>query len=80
MLKGMGKEPGPDPNADGQLASPGLKVLHIQDVDFRTRASTFVDALKQIRAWSQANRRHVPILILVELKDDVIPALVDPPR
>jgi len=49
-----------------------LKVLHIQDVDFRTRAPTFVDALKQIRAWSLAHRRHVPILILVELKDDVI--------
>ena len=74
-LKGMGKEPGPDPNADGQLASPGLKVLHVQDIDFRTRASTFVDALKQIRAWSQRNRRHVPIFILVELKDNAIPVL-----
>jgi hypothetical protein len=72
MLKGMGKEPGPDPNEKGQLASPGLKVLHVQDVDFRATAPTFIDALKQIRAWSQAHRRHVPILILIELKDDAI--------
>ena len=47
-------------------------MLHVQDVDFRTHASTFVDALKQVRAWSQANRRHVPIMILVELKDEAI--------
>jgi hypothetical protein len=71
-LRNRGKDPGPDPNANGQLDQPGLKVLHVQDVDFRTHAPTFVDALKQVRAWSQANRRHVPILILVELKDQAI--------
>ena len=74
ILSGLGKEPGPDPDAEGQLEKPGLKVLHVPDVDFRSTAPTFVDALKQIRAWSQANRRHVPILIQVELKDDAIPA------
>jgi Phosphoinositide phospholipase C, Ca2+-dependent len=74
-LIGLGKEPGPDPNANGQLEKPGLKVLHVPDVDFRSTASTFVDALKQIRVWSQANRGHVPILIQVELKDDAIPGL-----
>jgi hypothetical protein len=67
-----GKEPGPDPNPDGRLNKPGLKVLHVQDVDFLTRASTFVDALRQVRAWSKAHPRHVPILILVELKDGAI--------
>ena len=70
MVKNRGKDPGPDPAADGKLKQPGLKVLHVQDVDFRTHAPTFVDALKQIRAWSQANRRHVPIMIMVELKDE----------
>ena len=35
--------------------------------------------LKQIRAWSQANRRHVPILILVELKGDALPGTAHPP-
>ncbi len=74
-VRGLGKEPGPDPNSSGQIARPGLKVLHVPDVDFLSTAPTFVDGLKQIRAWSQANRRHVPILILVELKADVVPTL-----
>ena len=72
MVKNRGKDPGPDPAADGKLSKPGFKVLHVQDVDFRTHAPTFVDALKQIRSWSRANRRHVPIMIMVELKDEAI--------
>jgi hypothetical protein len=75
ILLGLGKDAGPDPDANGQLTKPGLKVLHVPDVDFRSNAPTFVDALKQIRAWSQANRSHVPILVLVEIKDDGIPGL-----
>jgi Phosphoinositide phospholipase C, Ca2+-dependent len=75
MAKNRGKDPGPDPNADGKLGRPGLKVLHVQDADFRTHAPTFVDALRQVRAWSKANPRHVAILILVELKDGAIFAL-----
>ncbi len=53
----------------------GCLSLFVPDIDFRTTAPTFVDALKQIRAWSQANRRHVPIMILVELKGDALPGL-----
>ena len=71
----LGKDPGEDPDASGALQQPGLKILHVPDIDFRTTAPTFVNALKQIRAWSQANRRHVPILILVELKGDALPGL-----
>ncbi len=75
ILIGQKKDPGPDPNAQGQLDKPGLKVLHVPDVDFRSTAPTFVDALKQIRSWSEANPRHVPILIQVELKDTAISTL-----
>ena len=75
MVSAQGKDPGEDPDASGALRQPGLKILHVPDIDFRTTAPTFVDALKQIRAWSQANRRHVPILILVELKGDALPGL-----
>ena len=71
----LGKDPGEDPDSGGVLRKPGLKILHVPDIDFRTTAPTFVDALKQIRTWSQANRRHVPILILVELKEDALPGL-----
>ncbi len=75
MVRTLGKDPGEDPDARGALRQPGLKILHVPDIDFRTTAPTFVNALKQIRAWSQANRRHVPILILVELKGDALPGL-----
>ncbi len=73
ILKGTGKDPGPD--VDARLRRPGLKVFHVQDVDYRSTAPTFVDALAQIRAWSLAHPRHVPILILIEPKDEAIPAL-----
>ena len=75
IVRGLGKEPGADPDSGGALQKPGLKILHVPDIDFRTTAPTFLDALKQVRAWSEANRRHVPILILVELKGDALPGL-----
>jgi Phosphoinositide phospholipase C, Ca2+-dependent len=61
---------GPDPNAGGQLETPGLKVLHVQDVDYLSTTPTFAAALTLVRDWSRAHPRHVPILILVELKDE----------
>ena len=69
---------GQDYDPEGILKKPGLKILHVPDVDFRTTALTFVDALKQVRAWSQAHPRHVPIFILVELKDESHPTLTKP--
>jgi hypothetical protein len=33
----------------------------------------------QIRDWSRANPRHVPILILVELKDEAVAGLATRP-
>ena len=73
ILKGLGKDPGPE--VDARLRGPGLKVFHVQDVDYRSTAPTFVDALKQVRDWSLAHPRHVPILVLVEPKDGAIPTL-----
>jgi hypothetical protein len=45
----------PRPGQDGHGASPGYKVLHMQDVDFRTTCPTFVACLTEIRAWSKAH-------------------------
>lgn len=63
-----GKDPGPEADAAGRLRKPGMKVLHIPGVDYRSTTPTFVDALQQVRAWSKDHPRHVPIMILVELK------------
>ena len=53
----------------GQLSKPGIKVLHHQGFDFRTNHLTFVDALTTVKTWSAKNPKHVPIFILLELKD-----------
>jgi hypothetical protein len=56
-----------------ELREPGFKVLHIQDVDFETTCLTFVDCLQTVKTWSDANPDHLPIMIMVELKEDPIP-------
>lgn len=56
-----------------ELEEPGFKVLHVQEVDFESTCWTFVECLRQVRAWSDANPRHLPIAVLVELKDGPIP-------
>ncbi len=56
-----------------ELSAPGLKVLHVQEIDYQTTCFTFVTCLEEVKAWSDANPRHLPIMILVEAKDDPIP-------
>lgn len=50
------------------LAKPGIKVIHATDIDFRTSCPTFVNCLGQVKAWSDANRTHTPILIMINPK------------
>jgi hypothetical protein len=71
--------PGEEPKPE--LFLPGLKVLHIQDIDFETTCLTFVSCLQTIKAWSDANPGHLPLMVLVEAKDDplVLPPGVLPP-
>ena len=61
--------PNPDPPKP-ELLEPGLKVLHVQDVDYETRCLTFVSCLETLRAWSDGNPGHLPLAVLVEAKDD----------
>jgi Phosphoinositide phospholipase C, Ca2+-dependent len=63
---------GLDP-VDPALTDPGLKVLHVQEVDYRSTCPTFVDCLGDIREWSHDHPGHLPITIQIEAKDDVIP-------
>lgn len=51
------------------MNEPGFKVLHVQDIDYRSTCLTFVSCLEEVRDWSQSNPTHFPIMILVELKD-----------
>ena len=65
----FGKGFTPSPAWAAAMAKPGYKVLHMQDVDFRTTCVTFVNCLTQIHAWSKAHPDHAPILILLNAKD-----------
>jgi hypothetical protein len=65
---------GEDPDSpDPAMYAPGFKVLHIQDIDFETRCLTFVDCLRDVKGWSDAHPGHLPIMILVEAEEDVLP-------
>lgn len=64
------------PKPEG-MDEPGFKVLHINDIDYSSTCATFVTCLSEIKEWSDANSKHVPLSILVELKDDQLPAPID---
>jgi hypothetical protein len=55
-----------------ELNAPGLKVLHIQDLDFESHCLSFVACLETIRSWSRGHPTHVPLMIMVEAKQDPI--------
>ncbi|CAN5796923.1 phosphatidylinositol-specific phospholipase C1-like protein [soil metagenome] len=54
------------------MDEPGMKVLHIQDIDYHTTCLTLVACLQAVKAWSDANAGHLPLAILIEAKDDPI--------
>jgi hypothetical protein len=70
---GLPADPEFDPN--GVMMKPGFKVMHIQDLDYRSNCQPFTACLEQVRAWSKAHPEHVPIFILVETKQGTIPKM-----
>jgi hypothetical protein len=53
-----------------EFAKPGFKVMHVPDFDFRSTCTLFVTCLQTIKAWSDAHPDHIPIVILINAKDD----------
>jgi hypothetical protein len=60
--------PDPDFDPDTVMSKPGFKVMHVQDVDYRSTCQPFIACLQEVRSWSRAHPEHVPIFILVETK------------
>lgn len=52
----------------GIMKRPGFKVLHVQDIDYRSTCQTLIACLEIVRAWSRANPAHVPLFLLIETK------------
>lgn len=50
------------------LQKPGFKVIHVPDLDVRSNCNLFVDCLREIKNWSDANPGHFPINIQLEAK------------
>jgi hypothetical protein len=65
-----GLAPVPSNDPERKLLKPGIKVMHVPDVDFGTTVLTLIDGLREVRSWSLEHPRHVPIFILLELKHE----------
>lgn len=55
------------------LDEPGYKVLHTQDYDYETTCLTLVACLQEIEEWSSAHPAHLPIMIMLEIKEESVP-------
>ena len=71
---------GPPYDPHGLMLKPGLKVIHVPDIDFRSNVYTLQQELALLKAWSNAHPNHLPIPITMNAKDDGLkqPGFVEP--
>lgn len=55
------------------LSLPGFKVMHIQDIDFRSHCPRLRGCLQQFVSWSDGHPNHLPIFITINAKDGALP-------
>jgi hypothetical protein len=66
---------------DVHLGDDGVfDVYHIAVIDQRATCTTFEACLRTVATWSDANRRHTPIFIWIEIKDDTGGSPIDDPE
>lgn len=62
--------PADTPFADPKvMQQPGIKVMHIQDMDQRSNCEPLVACLREVRTWSKAHPGHLPLFILLETEE-----------
>lgn len=54
---------------DDPMRKPGMKVLHVPMIDAGSVHPTLTGSLKAVKTWSDKNPKHLPVMILIELKD-----------
>jgi hypothetical protein len=59
----------PDFDPHHEMEKPGFKVIHIADLNERSSCHLLTSCLTEIRAWSKAHPRHVPLFLLIETKE-----------
>lgn len=57
------------------LDQPGFKVMHMPHIDFDTTCLTLIEALTSVKEWSLSHPRHLPIMILIEVKGALSPEI-----
>lgn len=66
MLSTIGADP---ETGVPELEEPGLKVLHIAQIDAESTCWSFVECLQQLKRWSDQHPQHAPIMVMIEIKD-----------
>jgi len=69
MISEAGLPADPPFDPEDLFKKPGFKVIHVQDIDFRSNCQPFTGCLGVILAWSNAHPGHLPIFILIETKE-----------
>jgi hypothetical protein len=69
LLAESGIAPDAPFDPQGIFKKPGFKVLHVQDIDYRSNCEPFTGCLSVIRDWSDAHPGHLPIFVLIETKE-----------
>jgi hypothetical protein len=64
VRRNLGLGPLPDP----AWRQPGIKVMHIADADYNTTCVLLTACLREVKRWSDANAGHVPLFVMLELK------------
>jgi hypothetical protein len=67
LLKSNNIEPWPR-DERSELTTPGFKVLHDVDFDFRSSRYSFEGALTELREWSAAHPDHPPIVVTMNCR------------
>ncbi|NVN02542.1 MULTISPECIES: Ca2+-dependent phosphoinositide-specific phospholipase C [Asaia] len=54
------------PREEAVMRQPGIKVMHIPDLDQHATCQPFTACLAEISQWSRAHPGHVPIFVILE--------------
>ena len=68
LVSDMGLPADPPFDPSGLFLKPGFKVMHAQDIDYRSNCQPFTGCLAVILNWSKAHPGHLPLFILIETK------------
>jgi hypothetical protein len=61
------------PALGADMSRPGMKVVHIQDIDYISNCQPLLACLAQLKSFSDAQPDHLPVIINIEAKEELLP-------